>query len=96
MSSIVEIKKRLKVNWYQFINNNSKKLSMNVIDGSSPPSIFVGEFGYPQVRIGPMIPPYHGDTSILDKPELWTGKSLEEIVNYRINQIGRASCRERV
>lgn len=85
MSSIAEIKKRLKVNWYQFINNNSKKLSMNVIDGSSPPSIFVGEFGYPQVRIGPMIPPYHGDTSILDKPELWTGKSLEEIVNYRIN-----------
>jgi DNA repair protein NreA len=85
MSSIAEIKKRLKRNWYQFINNNSKKFSTNVIDGSSPPSIFVGEFGYPQIRIGPMIPPYHGDTSVLDKPELWTGKSLEEIVNYRIN-----------
>jgi DNA repair protein NreA len=85
MSSIAEIKKRLKKNWYQFINNNNKKFSTNVIDGSSPPSLFVGEFGYPQVRIGPMIPPYHGDTTILDKPELWTGKSLEEIVNYRIN-----------
>ena len=85
MSSIDEIKKRLKINWYQFINTNSKKFASNVIDGSSPPSIFVGEFGYPQVRVGPMIPPYHGDTSILDKPELWTGKSLEEIVNYRIN-----------
>ena len=85
MSSIDEIKKRLKINWYQFINTNSKKFASNVIDGSSPPSIFVGEFGYPQVKVGPMIPPYHGDTSILDKPELWTGKSLEEIVNYRIN-----------
>jgi DNA repair protein NreA len=85
MSSIDEIKKRLKINWYQFINTNSKKFASNVIDGSSPPSIFVGEFGYPQVRVGPMIPPYHGDTSILDKPELWSGKSLEEIVNYRIN-----------
>jgi hypothetical protein len=85
MSSVAEIKKRLKLNWYQFINNNSRKLSTNVIDGSSPPSIFVGEFGYPLVRIGPMVPPYHGDTSILDKPELWTGKSLEEIVNYRMN-----------
>ena len=85
MSSIDEIKKRLKINWYQFINTNSKKFASNVIDGSSPPSIFVGEFVYPQVRVGPMIPPYHGDTSILDKPELWTGKSLEEIVNYRIN-----------
>jgi DNA repair protein NreA len=85
MSSIAEIKKRLKRNWYQFINNNSKKFATPIIDGSSPPSIFVGEFGYPHIRIGPMIPPYHGDTSILDKPELWKGKSLEEIVNYRIN-----------
>jgi DNA repair protein NreA len=85
MSSIAEIKKRLKRNWYQFINNNSRKFATPVIDGSSPPSIFVGEFGYPHIRIGPMIPPYHGDTSILDKPELWKGKSLEEIVNYRIN-----------
>ena len=85
MSSIAEIKRRLKKNWYQFISNNNKKFSTNIIDGSSPPSLFVGEFGYPQVRIGPMIPPYHGDTTILDKPELWKGKSLEEIVNYRIN-----------
>ncbi len=85
MSSIDEIKQRLKQNWYQFISSNSKKFSSNIIDGSSPPSIFVGQFGYPQVRIGPMIPPYHGDTSILDRPEMWAGKSLEDIVNFRIN-----------
>jgi len=85
MSSIDEIKQRLKKNWYQFISTNSKKFSSNIIDGSSPPSIFVGQFGYPQVRIGPMIPPYHGDTSILDRPEMWIGKSLEDIVNFRIN-----------
>jgi hypothetical protein len=85
MSSIDEIKKKIKSNLYQFINSNPLKFSNNVIDGSSPPSVFVGEFGYPSVRIGPMVPPYHGDTAILDRPELWTGKSLEEIVNYRIN-----------
>ena len=85
MSSIDEIKKKIKSNLYQFINSNPIKFSNNVIDGSSPPSVFVGEFGYPNVRIGPMVPPYHGDTSIFDRPELWTGKSLEEIVNYRIN-----------
>jgi DNA repair protein NreA len=85
MSSIDEIKQRLKKNWYQFISTNSKKFSSNIIDGSSPPSIFVGQFGYPQVRIGPMIPPYHGDTSVLDRPEMWIGKSLEDIVNFRIN-----------
>jgi DNA repair protein NreA len=85
MSSIDEIKARLKKNWYQFVNANSKKFANKIIDGSSPPSLFVGEYGYPHVRVGPMIPPYYGDTSILDKPELWLGKSMEEIVNYRIN-----------
>ena len=85
MSSIDEIKTRLKKNWYEFVNANSKRFTNKVIDGSSPPSVFVGEYGYPHVRVGPMVPPYHGDTSILDNPELWLGKSLEEIVNYRIN-----------
>ncbi len=85
MSSINEIKTRLKKNWYEFVNANSKRFTNRVIDGSSPPSLFVGEYGYPHVRVGPMVPPYHGDTSILDNPELWLGKSLEEIVNYRIN-----------
>jgi hypothetical protein len=85
MSSIDEIRTRLKKNWYEFVNANSKRFTNKVIDGSSPPSLFVGEYGYPHVRVGPMVPPYHGDTSILDNPELWLGKSLEEIVNYRIN-----------
>ena len=85
MSSIDEIKARLRKNWYEFVNANSKRFTNKVIDGSSPPSLFVGEYGYPHVRVGPMVPPYHGDTSILDNPELWLGKSLEEIVNYRIN-----------
>lgn len=85
MSSIDEIKTKLKKNWYQFVNANSKKFANRIIDGSSPPSLFVGDYGYPHVRVGPMVPPYHGDTSILDKPELWVGKSMEQIVNYRIN-----------
>lgn len=85
MSSIDEIKTRLNKNWYEFVNANSKRFTNKVIDGTSPPSLFVGEYGYPHVRVGPMVPPYHGDTSILDNPELWLGKSLEEIVNYRIN-----------
>ncbi len=53
------------------------------LEGSSPPSVFVGRVGYPKVSIGPLIPPVHGDTSILDTPEKWV-------------EIGRASCRERV
>ena len=34
-----------------------------------------------------MVPPMHGDTSLLDSPENWKGKSLEEIVNFRLNLI---------
>jgi hypothetical protein len=31
-----------------------------------------------------MVPPLHGDTTIYDKAEMWVGKSLEEIANYRL------------
>ncbi|TLY10983.1 MAG: hypothetical protein E6K88_02680, partial [Thaumarchaeota archaeon] len=62
----------------KFLKANSAKLSLDAIDGSSPPSVFVGRYGYPKVRIGPMIPPLHGDTTILDRSEMWIGKSIEE------------------
>ncbi len=53
------------------------------LDGSSPPSVFIGRIGYPKVSIGPMIPPMMGDTSFLDMPEQWLEKSIEDIVNFR-------------
>lgn len=34
-----------------------------------------------------MLPPVHGDTSMFDSPEKWKGKSLEEIVNFRLNLV---------
>jgi hypothetical protein len=64
------------------------------LEGSSPPSVFVGRIGYPKVSIGPLIPPMHGDTSILDTPEKWMGKSIEEIVSMRSNLVrGKHSVR---
>jgi DNA repair protein NreA len=53
------------------------------LGGASPPSVFVGRYGYPKITIGPMIPPTMGDTTIIDTPELWLPKSLEEIVDFR-------------
>jgi hypothetical protein len=53
------------------------------IGGSSPPSVFIGRIGYPKVSIGPMIPPVLGDTSLIDTPELWLHKSIDEIVDFR-------------
>jgi len=53
------------------------------IDGVSPPGVFVGRFGYPYVYAGPLVPPVHEDTSLYDLPELWFGKSMDEIVGFR-------------
>jgi len=53
------------------------------IGGSSPPSVFIGRFGYPKVSIGPMIPPVMGDTSLIDTPELWLDRSIDDIVDFR-------------
>ncbi|MGQ9460778.1 MAG: Nre family DNA repair protein [Candidatus Bathyarchaeaceae archaeon] len=53
------------------------------VDGASPPSVFVGRIGYPYVYAGPLVPPVHEDTSLYDLPELWFGKSIDEIVSFR-------------
>ena len=53
------------------------------IDGTSPPSVFIGRIGYPNVYAGPLVPPVQADTSMYDLPELWFGKSIDEIVAFR-------------
>src|SRR5712692_3878924 len=62
-------------------------MSTNEIDGASPPGVFVGRLGYPRVSIGPMVPPQFGDTSVMDTPEEWLGKPIEEIVDYRYSLV---------
>jgi DNA repair protein NreA len=59
----------------------------DLISGSSPPGVFVGRFGYPKVFIGPMVPAIHGDTEFLDTPEMWKGKTIEEIIDYRYSLV---------
>jgi hypothetical protein len=96
VSTPADIKRRLEQNWLQYLMANSAKLSMDTLDGASPPSVFVGRYGYPKVRIGPMIPPAHGDTAIMDRTEMWVGKSLEEIAGFRLSLVrGVASVNAR-
>ena len=64
-----------------------ESLSTSNIEGSSPPGVFVGRLGYPKVSIGPMVPPKFGDTSILDTPEEWLGRPVDEIVDYRYSLV---------
>ena len=59
------------------------------ISGSSPPSVFVGRYGYPKVFVGPLVPPVQGDTAIMDLPEEWlaTNKKADDIVDFRFTLV---------
>jgi hypothetical protein len=58
-------------------------MSTEDINGMSPPSVFIGRIGYPNVYAGPLVPPIHEDTAIYDLPEQWFGKTMDEIVGFR-------------
>ena len=81
------IRKGIEAKCHEYLNKYGNLFSSDQIQGSSPPSVFVGSYGYPKVGVGPMLPPIFGDTSILDMPEKWFGKSLEEIINFRLNLV---------
>lgn len=59
------------------------------LEGSTPPSVFIGSYNYPKVFAGPMIAPQHGDTSIMDSPEEWIPgkKTTLQIVDYRMTLV---------
>jgi hypothetical protein len=68
--------------------------SRTEINGLSPPGVFIGRFGYPRVDIGPFITPLQEDIDILDTPERWVGKRLEDITQMRFSLIrGKHSVR---
>lgn len=70
----------VKVNYYL---RSVPLMNSEDIAGASPPSVFIGRMGYPNVYAGPLVPPVQDDTSIYDLPELWFGKSIDEIVAFR-------------
>jgi len=59
------------------------------LQGSSPPSLFVGRYGYPAVRTGPMLPPMHvPEAAKLDDPRAWLhSASMTDIVAMRASLV---------
>ncbi len=53
--------------------------------GSSPPEVFVGRAGYPEVNTGILAPQDYGDKEELSLPEVWYEKnlSINEILSLR-------------
>lgn len=59
------------------------------IDGTTPPSVFIGSYNYPKVFAGPLLAPSYDDSAIMDKPEEWiaTNASQQDIIGYRLNLV---------
>ncbi len=59
------------------------------VEGSSPPSVFIGRYGYPKVAVGPLLAATQEDTAILDLPEEWlpARKETADIVDFRMQLI---------
>ena len=70
------------------IQMKSVKVGKN-LEGTTPPSVFIGRWSYPKVYAGPMMSSQMGDTHIMDSPEEWLGqnKTQDEIINYRMNLV---------
>lgn len=83
---------RSKNAYLQKLTANMKMKSIKIgqeLDGSTPPSVFIGSWNYPKVYAGPMMVPLQGDTAIIDSPELWIPgqKSQEDIIGYRLSLV---------
>jgi DNA repair protein NreA len=91
VTSYNTVKKQLEKYWLTYLKENSRRLSQTSISGASPPSVFVGQYGYPKVSIGPMVPDIHGNTHLLDSPERWLGKTLQQILDFRLSLIRGSS-----
>lgn len=63
--------------------------------GATPPAAFVGQWGYPKVLAGPLVPPTDEDVSLMDAEESWLGLSLQDILTLRMSMV-RGKRRVRV
>ena len=82
-----DIRRSILSKWHESLSKYGNLFSSDSISGTSPPSVFVGSYNYPKVFVGPMVPPIHGNTELFDSPEKWKGKSLEEIINFRLSLV---------
>ncbi|MFP4116464.1 MAG: hypothetical protein ACLFQ8_01845 [Candidatus Aenigmatarchaeota archaeon] len=71
--------------YYSQVGDERKnRFDTKEIEGNSPPSVFVGRYNYPNVNVGPLVPPEKGDTSIYSRPEKWFGSAgINDIIEMR-------------
>lgn len=87
MTTVREARLAALEQWNRMMADHPGLFAADAIQGTSPPSVFVGSAGYPRVMAGPMVPPRFGDTTLLDAPEEWAGRTLQEVVSYRLGLV---------
>ncbi len=80
---------------YQAFERTLPMVGRTDLEGSSPPGVFVGRFGYPSINLGPLLSPEHGSTELYDTPEEWVGRSVAEVVGFRTGLV-RGTTRMKV
>lgn len=79
-----------KISYLNRLYSRMKMRSVNygqTVSGSSPPSVFIGRWNYPKVFVGPLIPPMHGDTAVMDLPESWVTRNRGDVMDFRFSLI---------
>lgn len=56
------------------------------LEGVTPPSVFIGRWGYPKVFIGPMITAAAESAAVADTPEAWIPGNMQQsdIIGFRL------------
>ena len=54
-----------------------KVRNISEFSGSSPPEVFVGKWGYPNVYVGILSPEEYGDTRVMSSAEEWHSRTLQ-------------------
>ena len=72
-----------------------KAVSKTRFFGPSPPGVFLGSFGYPNVLAGPLVPAVaESDPAVLDDPGRWLDKPLDQLLGYRFALVrGKSAMR---
>lgn len=70
------------------IRNRMPQVDLKRMDwnGPSPPGVFVGRHGYPQVRVGPLVPPSDLGSDVVAQmadTTAWYGRTIEDLVAQR-------------
>jgi hypothetical protein len=74
---------------YRSLQSIAPAISGCSVFGASPPSLFVGSYGYPRITAGPIISPLttENEALFLEDPSAWANMQIEDIIFMRSRMV---------